>query len=110
MLQSLTDRLRNWLYPPQITTPDEPPEIARPEHHCCPYCGAGITQLILQAGGILPRKGLTQVKAMIRCHSCKRQHTLQGATPYERGVVLILLDQPRRSWKRDTIFRNGNVR
>ncbi len=86
-----------------------PSDTQRPELHCCP-CGAGISRLQLKSGGILPKKGLTTVKAQIFCHGCGKQHLLQGNTPYHRSVVLILLDQPRRSVKRATIFRNGNVR
>ena len=85
-------------------------DVPRPELHCCCYCGAGISRLSLKYGGILGRKGQARVKAQVFCRNCKRQHTLQGNSPYERGVVLILLDQPRRTYRRATIFRNGNVR
>lgn len=92
------------------TVPEVPADVPRPELHCCPLCGAGISRLMLKGGGILPRKGLTQVKAQVFCHQCQRQHLLTGSTAFHRGVVLILLDHPRRTYRRAGIYRNGNVR
>jgi hypothetical protein len=42
--------------------------------------------------------------------SCNRQHALQGDTPYECGVVLILLKHPRkRPGEKQRMFRTGAV-
>lgn len=91
--------------PPMI---DIPKDIQRPETHSCPRCGAGISRMWLYRGGIVGRGPDAVVRAQIRCHQCRKQHSLQGATPYERGVVLILLGHPRkRPGERMQLFRTG---
>jgi hypothetical protein len=98
-----------------ITQPEPvPADVPRPELHCCPFCGSGISRLHLYQGGILGRNmsgvGGRKVRAAIRCLSCNRQHALQGDTPYECGVVLILLKHPRkRPGEKQRMFRTGAV-
>lgn len=85
-----------------------PRDVPRPELHCCPSCGAGISRLWLYQGGIVGRGSRATVRASILCHQCKKQHSLQGDTPYHRGVVLILLSHPRKKpGQRMAMFRTG---
>jgi hypothetical protein len=84
--------------------------MLHPATKCCPICGAGISQIALISGGIVGRGKWQRVKAKLKCRSCGGHEAFAGTTAYHRGVVLILINQPRRRpGEHGQIWNNANV-
>lgn len=101
----------NWFGGKALPTDELPQGRPRkPESYQCPHCGAGVTAQYLYQGGILGTLADRPVKAKIICLRCGRQNAFAGRSPYHRGTILVLLNQPRRRMgERKRLYRNANV-
>ena len=66
-------------------------------NHQCPYCGAGLSRLILLHGFATSSRG---VRATLTCRDCGHSHRLRGNTECERYVFCVARDNVRTRAKR----------